>query len=190
MKAHLIISANENNRRQVLNLLSYYIKKGCKNYTDKLKVYQNYDHPNFDKDLYENKAGILLLNNFPADLVSALKPKNERFTVVFTNANELNSVYNGGFNDYQVYYLSRFDDISKSKILAKILYYEICFELVLKTDWTEKTKSNLLEYYNLKIRQSLGDFLKIPTLKDHHIKINDMVKSNTFEFKNLAVNEQ
>lgn len=187
MKAHLIITKNENNRRQTLNLLQYYLKKGCKNYKDKYKVFQNYDHPDFDKKLYQNNAGILLLNNFPSDLVTALKPNNEHITVVFTDSNELNSVYNGGYNDYAVYYLSRFEDNVKPKILAKILYYEICFELVLQTDWNDESKANLLEYYNKKIRKETAKlYPSCVTKKQHHITIDDIKKPADF----LRLNNQ
>lgn len=190
MKAHLIISENENNRRQVLNLLTYYIKKGCKNYTDKLKVYQNYDHPDFDKQLYESNAGILLLNNFPSDLVTALKPNNEHITIVFTNSDELNSVYNGGFNDYQVYYLSRFDDVLKAKILARLLYYEICFEFVLKSNWSKKSKANLLEYYNSKIRKELGRFLEFTSESSYQKISNHLYDEFLKTTQKYTVNEQ
>lgn len=168
MKAHLIISESEFNRKRILHELQNLLRKSSSNYSSYTSFFKNehYQAPDAFKKIYEDPAKVQVLFDFPSDLVTALKP-NGNFRIIFTNADHLQSVYNGGYNDYHVFYVSRYKSELQSKKLAKYLFYTVNKHFINTNNWSDQVKKSTLEFLTKKEVKAYQDFIDV-------IKVNKL----------------
>jgi hypothetical protein len=145
MKAHLIISEKgSNNNEKVIFELTRLLDKGCKNYSDEVQLYKNYDGIDIFTEITEDKSKVKLFYDFPSDLIN-LEDFGSSTNLVFVN-NPIDTLWDIS-SKFKIIHLPKFFERRGIISLSKYLYYGICREFVSQQDMDIVSKNNLPEYY-------------------------------------------
>ena len=148
MKAHLILSEIQyTNNDKVIRKLRSLLKKSCSNYSDQVSYFENYDRIDIYQQIIQDKSKVKLLFDFPSDLINSVDFGNST-NLLFINDDV--DLLENMHNKFKIICLPKFCGRTNVNAVAKYLFYGICHDLVLKTDWDISSKDNLSKYYTEK----------------------------------------
>lgn len=149
MKAHLIISENKKNTNKVLDILLKRLAKNSKRFRNSpncVILPNHYEFENWDQIFFNGKELIQVLYDFPADVVTALKPIRKP-RIIFTDKDFTSSIHGGRYFDFQVFKLPKNANDKACYALASHIYFRTLLHFVHECNWKDQHKATLLNYY-------------------------------------------
>jgi hypothetical protein len=166
MKAHIVLSKNPYNRIDTLSELILLFSDTHDSFEsdDCVKLRQDFESLDWDKQIFKGNELVQLLYDFPADLVSALKP-TDKARVIFTDNDLSGEVINGRYTSHKLHTISSKRNQKASYALAHYIYCDLQAQSVRFLDDSEDEKKIMRKMFQDLAFQWFKNFIKVNTVK-------------------------